>query len=90
MGAYQCPLPPPIGTLFGYWVDQARGDVARKAGVDHDHVFLRCHSGSPFTQQTFSKYTTAAFKEIAGAALNLQIVRRIFTEGAWYSPPQRP
>lgn len=81
MGAYRCPLKPPLGPLIGHWAGKVRGQALHETGAEHDLVFLRCGSGCAFTQQSFSKYITAAFKEIVGAALNLQTVRRLFTEG---------
>lgn len=81
MGHYKCALPQIVKDLMESWVQDMREEAKRNTQLNHDMVFFNIRSGKPFNQQDFSKYATAAFLEVTGHHLNIQIMRKIVTEG---------
>lgn len=83
-GNYQCPVPELLRNLLLIWVTKVRVELIKDAGIQHNRVFFNLNTLKPFDQQGFSKYTTKAFKDITGLQVNLQLIRRIFTNGVLF------
>jgi hypothetical protein len=82
MGTYICPVPDLLGKLLRIWMDHLRPVLMKEAGLEHDNVFWNMATKKPFNQQGFSKYTKRSFKNVVNEEVNLQIIRRVFTDGA--------
>lgn len=71
----------PIKELLAFWISTIRPRLLGNARCQEDHVFMCPRSQARFTQQSFSKYMARAFLDVTGHAINLQTVRKIFSEG---------
>ena len=80
-GSYICPVHDVLKELLMFWINDVRPQVADENHVEHCNVFFNLTTLKPFDQQGFSKYISRAFVLITGKLLNLQLIRRVFTNG---------
>lgn len=81
VGMYKCKPPKKVNDLLSFWTTKARDHCAETLSINHDNVFFHVVTGREFSQQSFSKYAQRAFRAITGKDINLQIIRRIVTDG---------
>lgn len=82
-GNYLCPVPDLLCKLLVLWSKGVRDEIGLELPTQHDHIFLNLNTGKPFDQQGFSKYSSKAFRNITGVAVNLQTIRRVFADGVF-------
>lgn len=84
-GNYLCPVPDLLCKLLVLWSKGVRDEIGLELPTQHDHIFLNLNTGKPFDQQGFSKYSSKAFRNITGVAVNLQTIRRVFADGVFWN-----
>lgn len=80
-GSYKSPVPDLVRDLMMIWLNECR----KPLNVAHKNVFMNLNTMKPYDQQGFSKFTTRAFKNVTGEVLNLQIIRRVFVNGVFFT-----
>jgi hypothetical protein len=81
MGFYSFVLRDPLKELMALWVNKVRPMALRDSVEHHDFVFINLNTLNAYTEQSFSRFMTAAFRDICSEEVNLQSVRRIMAEG---------
>ena len=81
MGFYSFVLRDPLKELMALWVNKVRPMALRDSVEHHDFVFINLNTLDAYTEQSFSRFMTAAFRDICSEEVNLQSVRRIMAEG---------
>ena len=80
-GNHKVEFPGIIQKLLPYWVFAMRNIGKNRFNLEHQMAFFNLNTGKPFNQPSFSKYTAAAFRNISGHPVNIQLIRKILAEG---------